>query len=192
MRATINKDFHVEQDIEEVWNFLKDPTKVVTCVPGAEITEKIDEENYKGKVAMKFGPVSAKYDGKIKIDKMDAEQREMVIVGRGTDSRGKGGADMTMNGKLTAADAGGTDVEYNMQISVTGMLAQFGSRLIVDVSNQVVNQFVANFKAQLSGEEGAAEAESKMDAAAIAASVVKNKLSGIFGGKSKGDDQQGD
>ena len=108
----------------------------------------------------------------------------MVLKGRGMDARGKGSADMVMNGKLIEKD-GGTEVDYSMEVSVTGMLAQFGSRLITDVSDQVVNQFIANFKNQLSG--GAETEEqaggSSMDAASLMGNMVKSKISGLFKGK---------
>ncbi len=80
---------------------------------------------------------------------------------------------MTMSGFLTAKD-GGTDVNVTMNINITGMLAQFGSRLISDVSNQVFDQFVNNFKSQLSG----GEVQSELKAGSLVGGVIK----GIFGG----------
>ena len=65
MKTTINKIFQVDHPIDIVWDYLADPTKIVSCVPGASLTEKIDDRNFKGKVSLKFGPVKAKYDGKI-------------------------------------------------------------------------------------------------------------------------------
>ena len=59
MRTTIKKDFSVEEPIEKVWDYLANPTKIVSCVPGAAITEEIDDRNFKGEVTMKFGPVKA-------------------------------------------------------------------------------------------------------------------------------------
>lgn len=188
MKTKIEKNFHVDHPIDLVWENLSDPTKVVTCVQGAELTEKVDDKNYKGKVSMKFGPVSAKYDGAIVINEMDNENYNMVLTGQGTDSRGKGGADMIMHGKLKVAEGGGTDVEYSMEVSVTGMLAQFGSRLIGDVSNQLANKFVESFKAKLDGETPSEkDGDNSLNTAAIAGSIIKDKLSGLFGSKKKDD-----
>jgi carbon monoxide dehydrogenase subunit G len=186
MKTSIEKTFHVEKPIEEVWQFLSDPTKVVTCLSGATIKEKTDENNYTGEISMKFGPVSAKYDGKITIENLDPEKREMIIAGRGTDSRGKGGADMKMMGKLKETKPGQTEVFYKMDISITGMLAQFGSRLIADVSNQVTKQFIQTFKAKLENEEPGSAEQSKdqsFNAGSIVGAVVKEKLGNIFGKK---------
>lgn len=200
MKANISKVFQVNQSIDKVWAFLSDPNQVVTCVPGASITEKIDEQNYKGKVSMKFGPVAAKYNGAIVIEELDSENYKMVLKGKGMDAKGQGAADMVMNGVLVEKD-GGTEVTYKMDVSVTGKLAQFGSRLIVDVTNVVVEQFIGNFKSQLeaanvveetSTEEGAEPAkaapapaapqENSVNAFAIMWAVIKGWFARLFGG----------
>ena len=174
MTTTINKSFHADHPIDDVWNTLIDPNKIVVCVPGAHLTEQVDENNYKGGVELKFGPVKAKYDGVITFVERDAAAKKMVLNGKGNDSKGKGNAEMTMSAQLTEKD-GGTDVNVTMEINVSGMLAQFGSRLINDVSNQVFDQFVNNFKAQLSGGE--------VDSTLSAGSLVGGVIKGIFGKK---------
>lgn len=157
MKANIEKTFEIPQPIDKVWAYLSNPEKIVTCVPGASLTEKIDEENYKGIVSMKFGPVAAKYNGAIKIDKLDEANHDMVISGTGMDAKGKGSAGMVLNGKLNALSPTNTEVGYSMEVTVTGKLAQFGSRLIVDVSDQLANQFIDSFKSALEEEAGPAE-----------------------------------
>ena len=174
MNTTINKSFHVDNGIEEVWANLNNPEKVVVCVPGASLTEKVDDDNYKGAVELKFGPVKASYGGLITFTERDASAHKMTLKGTGTDTKGKGAAEMQMTGTLTEKD-GGTDVDISMEVGITGMLAQFGSRLINDVSNHVFDQFVSNFKAQLSGKE--------VDSSLSAGSVVGSMVKGIFGGK---------
>jgi len=173
MNTSINKTFHVAQPVDAVWNNLTDPEKVVVCVPGASLTEKIDENNYKGGVELKFGPVKASYGGLITFIQRDVTSHTMELKGAGTDNKGKGGADMTMKGVLSEKD-GGTEVNVTMDVSVTGMLAQFGSRLINDVSNQVFDQFIANFKAQLAG----GEVDSKLKTGSMVGTAIKS----IFGG----------
>lgn len=185
MVTTITKDFEIEEPIEKVWASLSNPNEIVTCVPGAAITEEIDDKNYKGEVTMKFGPIKAQYDGEITIEELDETNHKMVLKGKGLDSKGKGSADMTMNGDLKASDKG-TEVSFSMEISIVGMLAQFGSRLINDVSDQLLNQFVDNFKAKLAGEE---VESGSVSAGSMMGSVIKNKIGGIFGGKDKEDDQ---
>ena len=152
MKTNITKVFHVDEPIEKVWFNLSNPKEVVECVPGATLTEEIDDKNFKGQVTTKFGPVKVKYDGDIEITELDEATHTMRLKGRGLDSKGKGSADMIMIGKLLEKD-GGTEVDFNMEISITGMLAQFGSRLITDVSNLLIGQFVDNFQKKLEGQE---------------------------------------
>jgi len=168
MKTQITKEFHVLAPIAQVWKSLADPTDVVTCVPGASITEKVDDANYKGAVVTKFGPIKASYAGDIEIVELDEANNQMTLKGRGLDSKGKGSADLLMVGKLTEKD-GGTHVNFSMDITIIGMLAQFGSRLINDVSDQLLNQFVDNFKAKLAS---SAPAPAPVAAAASSAPVT--------------------
>jgi carbon monoxide dehydrogenase subunit G len=177
MKTTIDKEFQLKEPIAKVWDYLSDPTKIVACVPGASITEKIDDRNYKGQVTSTFGPVKASYHGEINISELDAVKHRMTLAGKGVDSKGKGSADMTMIGILSEVN-GETLVKFSMEISITGMLAQFGSRLIKDVSDQLLNQFMDNFKNRLAGQE----VDNKMSGASMMGTVLKSTLGGIFGG----------
>ena len=174
MTTSINKNFTVLHPVGEVWDALTDPEKVVACVPGASLIEKLDDDNYKGKVQLKFGPVKAGYNGLITFTERDADAKKMSLKGTGIDDKGKGNAEMVMNANLSEKDANNTEVNVTMNISVTGMLAQFGSRLISDVSNNVFDQFVYNFQSLLDG--GAVD--NTLKAGSVVGSVVK----GIFGG----------
>lgn len=173
MVTTINKTFIVDNKIDDVWKLLTDPETVVTCVPGAILHEKVDDNTFKGGVQMKFGPVKAGYDGVVTFLERDAEKKIMKLKGTGTDTKGKGGAEMTMTGDLNEKD-GKTEVNVSMEVSITGMLAQFGSRLIGDVSNQVFDQFIDNFKAKLVGGE--------VDTSLHTGSIVGSAIKGLFGG----------
>ncbi len=177
MKTTIHKEFQLQEPILKVWEYLSDPTKVVACVPGASITEKIDDRNYKGLVTSSFGPVKVSYNGEINISELDQMNHRMILIGKGVDSKGKGSADMTMIGTLAEAN-GETQVNFSMEISITGMLAQFGARLIKDVSDQLLNQFVDNFKNRLTGKA----VDSTMSGTSMIGSVLKSTIGGIFGG----------
>ena len=153
MNTLIEKEFEIQQPIDKVWKSLANPMDVVTCVPGASIIEKIDDKNYKGAVVTKFGPIKVSYTGDIEITELDEANYKMVLIGKGLDSKGKGSADMIMNGVLTQGKEN-TNVKFSMDITIVGKLAQFGSRLIHDVSDQLINQFVENFSNKLSTSNG--------------------------------------
>ncbi len=177
MNTLIKKEFDIDQPIGVVWKSLADPEDIVGCVPGASITEKIDDRHFKGEVVTRFGPIKAAYAGDIEIVELDEATHKMVLKGRGLDSKGKGSADMIMNGLLSEED-GKTHVSFSMDITIVGMLAQFGSRLINDVSDQLLNQFVKNFQNKLNS-ENPPQAEASPEPVAEAAEVVTDAVEAV-------------
>tara|TARA_B110000858_G_scaffold108113_1_gene123575 strand:- start:284 stop:670 length:387 start_codon:yes stop_codon:yes gene_type:complete len=126
------------------------------CVPGVSIDEKVGENHYKGKVGMKFGPMGVKYDADIFYNEIDIENKKIILSGNGVDSKGNGNAEMKMTINLTELDSGGVKMDAIMDVTVNGKIAQFGSRLIDTVSNQLFKQFVSNFSKKLANAEAAA------------------------------------
>ena len=112
-------------------------------------TEAVDEDNYKGTVSMKIGPVVTNFKGTIQIVERNVETRVLVLTGNGMDAKGKGSARMRLEGTLTELDGGRTAVETRMEISVVGRLAQFGTRLMGDVSKRLFEKFVECFAASV-------------------------------------------
>ena len=171
MEATINKNFTINESIDKVWGGISDPMRISGCVPGASITEKIDDHNYKGEVKLKFGPIKSTYKGQIIIEEMNHDSKTMKLIGKGLDSKGKGNAEMTMNGTVKET-ADGSEVDFQMVINIQGTIAQFGSRLIHDVSAKLMDQFVDNFTKLLKGEE--------FDNTLKAGSVMGAAIKGVF------------
>ena len=96
MEVKSEKNIELNADIDTVWNILINPEKIVTCVPGAELTETIDENHLKGKVTIKIGPVIAKLNGDVEIKKREKSNYELAMTGKGSDISGKGGAAMSL------------------------------------------------------------------------------------------------
>jgi carbon monoxide dehydrogenase subunit G len=142
----IEKTFQVSQPIERVWGLLSDPAKVASCVPGAQITDKIDDNTYKGSISVKVGPSVTDYKGDVQILRLDPQNHEIEIQGKGQDVRGRGSASMTMTGKLATLDGGATQVTSISEVNVVGILAQMGSRVINEVSNIMFEKFSQNFR----------------------------------------------
>ena len=173
MNVNITKNFSVPQAIDVVWANITDPEKIVPCVPGASLEGMEDADNFKGGVELKFGPVKTKFGGHISFLERNADTKTMKMKGVGTDVKGKGGAEMILDSVLTD-NGGGTDVKVTMDVSVQGILAQFGSRLASDATNHIFDQFIRNFKDQLDGKE----ISSTLSAGSMVGSMVK----GLFGG----------
>lgn len=149
MALEISKSFVVKASPEAAWSFLTDPARVARCLPGAQITNQVDEKTYAGTITMKVGPVAASYKGTMTFEKLDPVAKTAVIVAAGQDVRGKGGADMRMTSKLVARAPGETEVQITSQVNVMGILAQFGRGMIQDVSDQMFDKFVAAARAEL-------------------------------------------
>ena len=156
MAVRIEKTFAVTQPIDKVWVLLSDPRRVAACVPGAEITEAIDDRTFKGSIKVKVGPSVTDYKGELHIDRLDEQAHEMELVGKGQDVKGRGSASMKMTGKLRALPDGGTEVAAVSEVTVVGVLAQFGSRMINDVSDVIFVEFTHRFEGQLSQMAGPA------------------------------------
>ena len=182
MAIEIEKTFQVKEPIEQVWSLLSDPRRVATCVPGAKITEQVDEKTYKGTISVKVGPSATDYKGELEIVRLDAENHEMEILGKGQDVRGRGSASMKMTGKLRSLDDGGTEVTSISELNVVGILAQMGSRVISEVSNIMFGEFTKNFQARLAQHADAPEAaaEAVPGKPISAASVAWQAAKGVF------------
>lgn len=149
MALQIEKTFVVNAAPTAVWGFLTDPRRVARCMPGAAITEQVDERTYAGTITVKVGPVSASYKGKLHFEKLDAATGSAEIVASGQEVRGKGGADMRLTSHLTERAPGATEVTATSQVNVTGILAQFGRGMIQDVGDQMFKQFTEAMRAEL-------------------------------------------
>lgn len=145
----ITKTFVVAASPEVTWRFLTDPRRVAQCLPGATITEQIDERTYAGTVTMKVGPVTAGFKGNLRFERIDPATHSAEIVAAGQDVRGKGAADMRMTSRLTERASGETEVTIVSNVNIVGTLAQFGRGIIQDVSDQIFDRFVGAVRAEL-------------------------------------------
>src|SRR5271156_71062 len=174
MAIRIEKTFQVKEPVEQVWDLLSDPKRVAACVPGAKITEQVDEKTYRGTISVKVGPSSTDFKGELVIVRLDAALHELEMVGKGQDLRGRGSASMNMTGKARSLETGGTEVTSVSEVNVVGILAQMGARMINEVSNIMFVQFIKNFQAQLEHPAQAVPDESKpISAASLAWAAAK-------------------
>jgi carbon monoxide dehydrogenase subunit G len=159
MGMEISKSFVVKAPKGAVWTFLTDPYQVAKCLPGAAITEKVDDQSYTGTMTVKVGPVTASYRGKMRFDRLDEAAGEADIVASGQETRGKGGADMRMKSRVVASGPAETEVTVVSDVNVMGVLAQFGRGMIQDVSDQLFQKFTEGMRRELETAPAAAAAE---------------------------------
>jgi carbon monoxide dehydrogenase subunit G len=158
MGMQIEKSFVVNAPFSAVWDFLTDPAKVASCLPGAAITEKIDDQTYAGTMNVKVGPVTAGYRGKMRFERLDRDAGEAEIAASGQETKGKGGADMRMKSKVVERSSGETEVTVTSDVNVVGVLAQFGRGMIQDVSDQLFQKFSTSMRRELETAPAAAPA----------------------------------
>jgi len=152
MAIKIEKTFQVTEPLETVWKFISDPRKVAHCLPGAQITETVDDRTFKGVIKVQVGPSVTDYKGQVHIERLDDQQHEIELVGKGQDVRGKGSASMKMTGKVRSLPDGNTEVASVAEINVVGLLAQMGARMIQEVSNKMFAEFTSNLRVRLEQE----------------------------------------
>ena len=161
MEVKAEKNIKLNQDRDMIWKCMIDPSFMVKSVPGAELTEQLDERNFKGKISIKIGPVTAKFNGEAEFTKLEESDYELTMEGKGIDTSGKGGANMTMNIKLSTLEEGGTEMQSSMSLSITGRLAQFGARMIVAVNNKMFDQWAKSFTELLNEQTPSKDSEEK-------------------------------
>ncbi|MDJ0871345.1 MAG: SRPBCC family protein [Gammaproteobacteria bacterium] len=194
MQVKLEKTVPVEAPADAAWQFLQDIRAVAACMPGAEITEQVDESHYKGKVKVKLGPATAAFNGDIEVKGVDADKRELHILGKGADVKGTSSASMDLLASVRETDAGVSELIGISQVAVTGKMASFGGRMMTQVSDQIMKQFAVNFANQVvaTGEGEAAETAAakvseqpkELNALALAWATLVGFFKSLFGGSS--------
>src|SRR5262245_33601598 len=141
----ITNDFDVAQPVDRVWQFFQDIPQVATCLPGAELTENLGDDKYRGKVAVRMGPVRLQFAGTADITERDEQAKRLVVNASGAEERGRGQASMVVTAQLTAAGRG-TKVAVTQDLQLAGAAAQYGRGMISDVTAVLMRDFSANMQ----------------------------------------------
>jgi carbon monoxide dehydrogenase subunit G len=141
----ITNDFEVAQPVDRVWQFFQDIPQVATCLPGAELTENLGEDNYRGKVAVRMGPVRLQFAGTADITERNEQARRIVVDAAGAEERGRGQANMVITAQLSAVGRG-TRVAVTQDLQLAGAAAQYGRGMISDVTSVLMRDFAANMQ----------------------------------------------
>jgi carbon monoxide dehydrogenase subunit G len=145
----MEQSFEVQAPLAQVWEALIDLERVAPCLPGAAITGHDEDGTYHGTFSVKLGPMTAAYNGTIRIEDIDAAGHRATLKAKGTDKRGQGGANATIVNTLTERD-GVTHVAAVTDFNITGRLAQFGrGGIMEDVSNRLMRDFAACLSTRL-------------------------------------------
>jgi uncharacterized protein len=159
MAIELKEEFEVAAPIDEVWNFMMDPQRMIVCLPGASVTEIVDDKQFIGSVKLKIGAITTKYAGTITYTTADQSEYLCVML---AEAKEKGGG--TVAGTITTTLVQGDGVvqaTVESHVDMTGRVVQVGRGMIEGVAAQIIGKFVKNIKKTLevpAGEEAPAEA----------------------------------
>ena len=179
----IENEFMVAAPLDQLWAYLLDVERIAPCMPGAELTETVDERTWKGKVNMKLGPVSLAFAGTVAMEERHDEEHRVVLHARGMEQKGKGAANAKVTSWLEPGD-GETAVKMIADIQLTGAVAQLSRGLLPEVSRKLTAQFAECLRTSMVEAEGIAAAARADDAPTaerppLAAPVRAKPISGI-------------
>lgn len=192
MEVKLEKRYPLQADVASAWAVLKDVRAVAGCMPGAVITEQVDPSHYKGTVKVKVGPALAAFGGNIEVLGIDETGCKMHLLGKGSD-KGGSSASMDLVAVIEAGEGRSSVLVGNAAVIVNGKFAQFGGRMMTQVSDMVLDQFADNFRtaasalmAQVAGGEQAVVKPLPMrelNALALAWGLIKRWFLSLFGRK---------
>jgi uncharacterized protein len=175
-----SRDLAVTQ--QQAWDALNDPEVLKACIPGCEKVEPAGENAYNVGMALRIGPVAARFTGAITLSDIQAPvSYKLSFEGQGGPAGfGKGASAVT----LTPID-GGTRLDYSVNAQVGGKVAQLGQRLIDGAAKSLAEDFFKRFDAEMNRRHGGAPvaavaAPGGAKAAATAASDVADPLAAYW------------
>ena len=154
MAIEIRERFQVSAPIDVVWRFMMDPHQVVSCMPGAELAEVVDERTFLGSVKVKLGAITTSYSGRVHFSEIDGQAYRVQMVAEGRETGG-GTAKGTITSRLRSLPDGQTEVVAEASVDLTGRVMQVGRGMIQGVSQQLFQQFVKSTKERLEAPESA-------------------------------------
>ena len=135
--------------MERVWDYFQDLPRVARCLPGAELTQVVDEQTYEGRVRFRVGPVSAQFQGTVVVERMDPAARTAEMVARGDQQGAPGRAEARLTFSLQPVGEARTEVHYRAQVTIAGALARVGGGVFQTVAKQLMHKFAACVQIEL-------------------------------------------
>ncbi len=149
MKVQLDKTFPLPSSPAIAWEFLQDVEAVAACMPGAKLTERVDENRHKGTVTVRVGPATMSFRGEVEVQDVDPTTQTLRLIGKGTDSTGNSGVSMNLLARIEAVDGGLSQLVGSSEVSVSGKAAAFGGRMMNSVADKILLQFADNFAAEV-------------------------------------------
>ena len=167
-----DNSFEVPLPPAQAWPLLMDVRGIAPCMPGAQLTDVIDDKTYKGNISVRLGPVALTFAGVVKFEEIDNVNHTARVRAQGTDAKGRGSAQAVATFKLEPT-AAGSKVLVHTDLTLSGAVAQYGRGvgMIQATASAIMNQFANALKAQIGPRPPAAAAVPAPPAPAAAAAA---------------------
>jgi carbon monoxide dehydrogenase subunit G len=182
-----DNSFDVPLAPAQAWAVLMDIPRIAPCMPGAELTEVVDPQNFKGKISVRLGPVALTFAGRVQIDSMDEGNYGARVRAQGSDAKGRGSANATATFHIQPVPDG-SRVIIHTDLMLSGAVAQYGRGvgMIQATAAQIIGQFAGNLRTQLAQQppspaqaSAPAEAQPQQPPAAPVAPAPAKPISGL-------------
>jgi len=169
-----DNSFDVPLPPDQAWKTLMDIERIAPCMPGAELTEIVDDKTFKGKVSVRLGPVALTFQGTATFEDVDEIAHKATVKAQGADAKGRGGASANVGFHLEPSDAGSA-VKIHTDLQLSGSVAQYGrgAGMIQDLASQIIGQFADNLSKQIEADQPAAAEPEPADRGEPAAALAE-------------------
>ena len=154
----LENSFQVPGSPEAAWNLLLDVERIIPCMPGAELTETVDDSHWKAKMNVKLGPIALTFATDLTREEVDEAARRVRLSAKAREQRGRVGAQATIDSSL-AGDGEVTTATIVTDLTMSGPVAQYGRGIVQDVASQLVTRFADCIAQQLEPAPVAAAAD---------------------------------
>ena len=176
--------FEVPLPPEQAWPVLMNVQGIAPCMPGAQLTEVVDDKTYKGNIGVRLGPVALTFAGTVVFEEVDNAGYSARVRAQGNDAKGRGAAQAKSTFRLEPS-AAGSKVLVHTDLTLSGAVAQYGRGvgMIQATASALMNQFANNLKKQLA-DPAAEQAAKPISATSLAGQVAWTAIKDKLGGKS--------
>jgi len=187
-----SNSFDVSLPPDQAWQVLMKIPAIAPCMPGAELTEVVDAETYKGKVAVRMGPVVLAFAGVAKFEERDDAAHTARVKAQGNDAKGRGGANAVASFRLEP-NGTGTKVLIDTDLNLSGSVAQYGrsAGMVQTIAAQLINQFAKSLEKQIAASgtdpagQHAGQPAKPIGAISLVAGASWTALKGALGSKNE-------
>jgi carbon monoxide dehydrogenase subunit G len=132
----LDHPFTIPGPIDQSWEAILDLERLVPCVEGGSVLEKLGPESVKAQIKVKMGAMSMKFTGTVSVTEQDAENHRAVMQVKSREAGGQGHANAEV--VFTLADGGGS---VHTAAQITGKAASMGEGVVTTVLDALIKDF---------------------------------------------------